>query len=287
MNIGVIGLGIIGSRMAANWAKAGHRVIGWNRTRATAERLGIGLAESPCHAARQSDVIMIVVADPAALERVVTGPDGVAAAPLHGKVVLNASTVGPADNQRAEAAVRQAGGSFLETPFTGSKAAAEAGKLTFFAGGDASLLQRMQPILLQVGQKVFHFGPVGRAADAKLIFNLMLANLMEAMAEGFAFARKAGLDMNLFVEAYRMNAGYSVLADMKAPKMLGQDFSPHFSLKHMDKDMRLAMERAAELKLDLPLTRRLKELFSEAMARGWSEEDFSVLYRQVAAKSGL
>ena len=287
MNIGIIGLGIIGSRMAANWTKAGHTVVGWNRTRATAEKLGIALGATPREVVNRSDVIMIVVADPVALDRVVSGADGVAAAPLAGKVVLNASTVGPSDNRRAAEAVRRAGGDFIEVPFTGSKGAAEAGKLIFFAGGEAATVERLEPLLLQVGQKVVHFGTVGMGADAKLIFNLMIANLMEAMAEGFAFARKAGLDPDRFMEAYRMNAGYSVLADLKTPKILGNDFSPHFSLKHMDKDIRLALDRAAELKLDLPLTRRLKDLFSEAMTRGWGEDDFAVLYKQVAEKSGL
>ncbi len=287
MNIGVIGLGIIGSRMAGHWIRAGHSVTGWNRTRPSAASSGLSIARSPREVADRSEMIMIVVADPSALDRVVTGADGVAAGPLAGKVVMNASTVGPSDNLRVDKAVRKAGGSFLEVPFTGSKAAAEAGKLTFFSGGEEDLVRRCEPILLQVGQKVVHFGPVGKGADAKLIFNLMVANLMEAMAEGFAFARKAGLDPARFLEAYRLNAGYSVLADMKTPKILSGDFSPHFSLKHMDKDVRLALERAAELHLDLPLTRRLKELFSEAMARGWGEEDFAVLYRQVAEKSGL
>lgn len=287
MNIGVIGLGIIGSRMAANWIKAGHHVTGWNRTRASAEKLGVAVAATPREVAERCEAVMIVVADPAALERVMAAADGVASGSLRGKVVLNASTVGPSDNRRADELVRRAGGVFVETPFTGSKAVAEAGKLTFFAGGDVEVVRRVEPLLLQVGQKVVYFGPVGKGADAKLIFNLMIANLMEAMAEGFAFARKAGLDAERFMEAYRLNAGYSGLADLKTPKILSGDFSPHFSLKHMDKDVRLALERAAELKLDLPLTRRVKELFSEAMARGWADEDFAVLYRQVAEKSGL
>lgn len=287
MRIGVIGLGIIGSRMAAHWSKAGHEVTAWNRTRRVAGKPGITMADTPREVAERCERIMIVVADPAALDRVVAGSDGVASGLLAGKVVMNASTVGPADNLRADAAVRKAGGRFLEVPFTGSKAAAEAGKLIFFAGGEAEVVRLCEPVLLQAGQKVVHFGPVGKGADAKLIFNLMIANLAEAMAEGFAFMRKAGLDADRFMEAYRLNAGYSVLADMKTPKILSGDFSPHFSLKHMDKDVRLALERAEELQLDLPLTRRLKELFSEAMGRGWGEEDFAVLYRQVAEKSGL
>jgi 3-hydroxyisobutyrate dehydrogenase-like beta-hydroxyacid dehydrogenase len=282
MNIGVAGCGIVGSRMARNWQKAGHGVLGWNRTRAHAEGTGIPLADSPLDLARRSDVIMIVVADPPALDSVVAA---LAQTSLAGKVVLNASTVGPHDNQRADQAVRAAGGEFLETPFTGSKAGAEAAKLVFYVGGETRLLQRIEPLLLQIGQKCFHFGPVGSAADAKLIMNLMLANLMEAMVEGYGIARKAGLDMQTFLEAYKANAGYSVLADMKSASMLAGRFDTHFSLKHMDKDIRLALARAGELQAACPLTSRLKEVFSEGMAQGWGDEDFSVLFRLIERKS--
>jgi 3-hydroxyisobutyrate dehydrogenase-like beta-hydroxyacid dehydrogenase len=284
MNIGVIGCGIIGSRMARNWQKAGHNVAGWNRTRRNAEGLGFPLKDSPLDLAKRSDAIMIVVADPPALDSVVAD---VCRTSLKGKVVLNASTVGPHDNQRAGQAVRAAGGEFLETPFTGSKGGAEAAKLVFYVGGDPDLLKRMEPLLLQVGTKCFHFGPVGTAADAKLIMNLMLANLMQAMVEGFVLARKAGLDMGTFGESHKMNAGHSVLADMKCATMQAGDYTTNFSLKHMDKDLRLALERAAELGAACPLTQRLKEVFSAGMAEGWGDEDFSVLYRLAARQSGL
>jgi 3-hydroxyisobutyrate dehydrogenase-like beta-hydroxyacid dehydrogenase len=285
MNIGIIGCGIIGSRMGQGWQKAGHRVIGWNRTPAHAKDAGFPLVDSPAVVASESDVIVIVVADPPALISVTEGPQGLARVSLKGKVILNASTVGPADNQRAAGHVQEAGGEFLEIPFTGSKGGAEAGKLVFYVGGDKDLVARMQPLLLQIGQKCFHFGAVGTAADAKLVMNMMLANLMEAMTEGLVFAGKAGLDRATFIEAYKMNAGYSVLADMKIEKMLAGDYSTHFSLKHMDKDIRLALERAAELKTACPLTERLKEVFSKAMEAGWGEEDFSVLYRLISEKS--
>jgi 3-hydroxyisobutyrate dehydrogenase-like beta-hydroxyacid dehydrogenase len=115
--------------------------------------------------------------------------------------------------------------------------------------------------------------------------NMMLANLMEAMAEGLVFAQHAKLDIPTFMAAYKQNAGYSVLADMKLSKMLDADYATHFSLKHMDKDIRLAQERARELHVAIPLTDRLKEIFSEGMQNGWSEEDFSVLFRLIKQKS--
>ena len=256
MKIGVIGLGIIGTRMALRWSQAGHEVMGWNRTAARAQGIGLRLAATPAGLARECDRIMIVVADPAALEAVISGPDGVAGVNLTGKVVFNASTVGGKHNQRAQTAVESAGGAFLETPFTGSKEGAEQGKLVFYAGGDAALLRREEPLLLHVGQKVIHFGRVGNAADVKLIMNMMVANLMQAMAEGFALARKAGLNMDSFLDAYRLNAGWCKLSEMKTPKILAGDYSTHFALKHMDKDLRLALERATELGLSLPQSAR-------------------------------
>lgn len=285
MNIGIVGCGIIGSRIGKNWKQAGHTVLGWNRTPAHARNLDFPLADTPASLARTSDIILIVVADPAALVSVMEGPDGIASVPLQGKVVLNAGTVGPGDNLRAAKSVAEAGGEFLEVPFTGSKDGAAGGKLVFYAGGNAALFRRMEPLLLQIGKKCFYFGPVGTASDTKLIMNMMLANLMQAMAEGFALAQHAGLDIGTFIEAYKLNAGYSVLADMKIEKMLEGDFSTHFSLKHMDKDIRLALARAGELQAACPLTSRLKEVFSEGMAQGWGDEDFSVLFRLIERKS--
>lgn len=285
MNIGIIGCGIIGSRMGRNWLKAGHAVTGWNRTAAHTKTLGFPTLDSPALVAATADVIMIVVADPPALVSVIEGHGGLATVPLKGKVVLNASTVGAADNQRAAAAVERAGGEFLEVPFTGSKDGAEAAKLVFYVGGTPELFERTKPLLLQLGRQCFHFGPVGTAADAKLVMNMMLANLMEAMIEGLVFAEKAGLDMATFIDAYKVNAGYSVLADMKIGKMLTGDYSTHFALKHMDKDIRLALERARELKAAVPLTERLKEIFSDGMKSGLGEDDFAVLYKLIMNRS--
>lgn len=287
MNIGILGMGIIGTRLAARWRQAGHAVAGWNRTRRDNWPADVARLPTPAAIARASEAIVIVVADPPALRQVLAGPDGVAAAPLAGKTILNASTVDASSNRRAEATVRTAGGAFLETPFTGSKDGAESGRLVFYAGGDAADVRRMEPLLLQVGARVLHFGPVGAAADVKLAMNLMLANQMAAMAEGFAFIERAGIPLAAFVEAYQLNAGWSGLAAMKAPKIMARDFSPHFSVKHMAKDVRLALARGAELDADLPHTRHVATLFAAALEQGLGEEDFSALYRALRPARGL
>jgi 3-hydroxyisobutyrate dehydrogenase-like beta-hydroxyacid dehydrogenase len=279
MDIGVVGLGIIGSRMARNWQKAGHTVRGWNRTREHAEGVGIPLLDSPAAVAEASEVVMVVVGDPASLHDVISGPGGVATVSLSGKLVLNSTTVDAASNRRTATAVEVVGGEFLEVPFTGSKDGAETGKLVFYAGGREAVLSRAQPVLMQVGTRVIFFGPVGTASDVKLAMNLMLANVMQAMAEGVRFVEKAGVSMEAFVEAYQVNAGWCGLSAMKLPKLQTGDFSPHFSLKHMGKDVHLALRRAMELGTALPHTRHLAVLFDAALAQGLGDEDFSVLYR--------
>ncbi len=285
MKVGVIGLGIIGSRMARRWKEAGHEVLGWNRTRSHAEGLDIPLAATPASLARNCDVLMIVVADPPALERVISGPDGLTSIPLTGRIVMNASTVDAAANRKAEAAIKVAGGRFLETPFTGSKLAAEQGRIVFYVGGDRALLQQVEPLLMQVGVKTFHFGPVGRAADVKLSMNLLVAVMVEAMVEAMVFAKAAGVEMDTWEEAFRAHLAWSGLADLKVPRIRSGDFEPHFALKHMWKDMRLTALRAQEMGLDLPAMRQIELLLSQASEAGLADRDFSALQCLIAARS--
>lgn len=282
--IGVAGLGIIGSRMAANWRKAGHEVCGWNRTPEKAAGLGLPLCDTPAEMARRCDAVMIVVSDPAALASVIGGPDGLAATSLAGKLVMNATTVDAEANRRACDAVKAAGGEFLETPFTGSKDGADAAKLVFYVGGDAGTVRGAEPLLLQVGARVFHFGAVGTAADVKLAMNLMIASIMEAMVEAVDLVRTAGIDMRIFEEAYKMNASWCGLSAMKLPKLVSGDFSPHFSIKHMNKDMGLALKRAAELGIDLPQTAHVRELLEQAARAGCGDLDFSALATRCGRK---
>lgn len=277
MKIGVAGLGIIGSRMAANWRKAGHDVCAWNRTPERAAALGLPLCGTPAELARRCDAVMVVVSDPAALASVIGGADGLATVPLNGKLVMNATTVDAAANRRACAAVQAAGGAYVETPFTGSKDGAEAAKLVFYVGGDSEAVRRAEPLLLQIGGRLFHFGPVGSASDVKLAMNVMIAGIMEAMVEAVAIAKASGVDMGVFEEAYRMNASWCGLSAMKLPKLLAEDYSPHFSVKHMNKDIGLALNRGVELGLDLPLAGRVRDLLDETLRQGLGDLDFSAL----------
>jgi 3-hydroxyisobutyrate dehydrogenase-like beta-hydroxyacid dehydrogenase len=147
----------------------------------------------------------------------------------------------------------------------------------FYAGGEVADVRQAEPLLLQVGARVFHFGPVGSASDVKLAMNLMIANIMQSMVEAFDLVKAAGVDLDVYTEAYKVNASWCGLSAMKLPKLRERDFSPHFSVKHMTKDMGLAVHRAAELGVPVPHTCHVHALLQQAMQQGLGDLDFSAL----------
>jgi len=269
--IGVIGLGLIGSAWAQRYAAAGILGGVWNRTPQPGATGWKASAEAVVEA---SDVIQIVVADPSAVEGVLTailpklGP---------GKTVIQSSTIDPESSARFEALVHGRGALYVESPFTGSKPAALEGKTVYFMGGEAAGIDAVEPLLAHVSETRFRVGTVRQAAFIKLAMNLQLAVQMEGIVEALTFARKGGISAELFFEVFAKNAGYSGLAKMKEPKLKAGDFSPQFSVKHMHKDMRLASASAGCV--DYPLMEAVRERLKTAQARGLGDEDYSILVK--------
>lgn len=269
----ILGLGIIGQEWARNLQTDGVPLAVWNRTPREFDGLP-ALSPSPADAARDADLIIIVVADPPAVQDVlseilpVLGP---------GQIVAQASTVSAKWNLTFADQVEKTGAGFLEIPFTGSKLAAVDRKTVFYVGGDEALLARVEPTLARISVVRQHIGPLGRAASLKLAMNMNSALLLEALGESLSFARAAGISDATYFEALKANAGRSGISDLKEPKLRAGDYSPQFSLKHMDKDLRLALESAGTQ--PLPQLRKLKELYDAGMAKGWGDEDFSSLLK--------
>jgi 3-hydroxyisobutyrate dehydrogenase-like beta-hydroxyacid dehydrogenase len=188
--------------------------------------------------------------------------------------------------------VAAAGAAFLETPFTGSKPAAEARQTVFYVGGEAATLERARPALTRLAKAILHVGPLGAAASLKLAMNVNIALVGQALCESLAFARAAGIPDEVYFDALRLNASRSGVADLKEPKLRAGDWAPQFSLKHMDKDLRLAAEESAGLSAGQPLAllERLRAIYAEGMARGWADEDFiglaRLLQRQAPPSAG-
>jgi 3-hydroxyisobutyrate dehydrogenase-like beta-hydroxyacid dehydrogenase len=279
MRVAVLGLGIIGSIWADNLRQDGVEVRCWNRTAKDVP----GFTADPAAAVAASDLAILVVADPPAVEAVVAR---ILPALAPGKVLVQSSTISAACTRAVAEQVAGRGAAFLDAPFTGSKPAAQARQTVFYAGGEAAVLERARPVLARLSKAILHIGPIGAASSLKLAMNLNLALACQALGESLALARAAGIDDAVFFDALHLNAARSALTDLKEPKLRARDFSPQFSLKHMGKDLRLALAGHGEAGHagELALAETLAGLYARALASGWGDEDFSALSR-LAGKS--
>jgi len=269
--IGILGLGIIGGAWARNYAAAGRLAGTWNRT---PQPGAPAWKDTPEAVAEAADVIQIVVADPAAVDSVLTrilpklGP---------GKVVVQSSTIDGASSAEFAKRVAARGARYLAAPFTGSKLAAEQKQTVFYLGGDAALIRELDPLLALTSSQRFVIGTNEQACTLKLAMNLNIAAQIQGLAEALTLARRSGIADELFFEALRPNVSYSGVTKLKEPKLRAGDFSPQFSVKHLHKDLRLASKTAACD--DFPLLESVREAFKTAEARGLGEEDISAVIK--------
>ena len=277
MNISVLGLGIIGSAWAKNLMADGHTVRCWNRTPKNFPNFYATIQE----AVYQAQVIFIIVAYPPAVQSVLNqikpklGP---------GQLVIQSSTISAKWTRLFAGQVQETGAVFLEAPFTGSKIAAEQRKTVYYLGGDPEIVEKARPILKPISSAILHIGPVGSASSLKLAMNLNIAGVAQVLCESLMLCRKAGISDDIYFSVLACNASRSGVSDMKAPKLRQSDYSPQFSLKHMAKDLRLALETAAELSLPLEQTKHLKSIYDQGIAAGWSDDDFIGLMRLLDKK---
>ena len=271
--ITVAGLGIIGSAWAQNLHADGLKVMGWNRSRKDLPFYEPNLVR----AATNAEMIIIVVADPAAVESIL---DVIVPHLMPGQIVVQSSTISAEWTKRFAARVQDTGADFLEAPFTGSKPAAEARKTVFYLGGKAELIENAMPVLARISATRLHIGPIGSASSLKLAMNLNLALMIQALSESLTLARTEGISDETFFEALHMNVGRSGLSDLKEPKLKAHDFAPQFSLKHMNKDLGLALATAG--KLELPAAKSLKSFYDKGMSAGFGDDDFIGMIRLLA-----
>ena len=272
MKIGFLGLGIIGSAWAKNLIADGHDVRCWNRTRKDFPNF----CDSIQDAVQEAEVIFIVVADPAAVQSIL---DQIQPVLSEGMLVIQSSTISAQWTLRFAAQVRSAGADYLEAPFTGSKLAAAQRQTVYYLGGEAALIERARPLLEPISTAIIHIGPLGTASTLKLAMNMNIAGVAQSLCESLAFCRAAGIADDVYFAALSRNASRSGVSDLKEPKLRQHDYSAQFSLKHMDKDLRLALETAAELSISLEQIKLLKAIYDRGMAAGWSDDDFIGLMR--------
>lgn len=264
--ITVIGLGIIGSAWAKNLHADGLAVRGWNRSPKELPFYEPNLIK----AVTDAEMIIIVVADPPAVEGIL---DQIAPHLKRGQLVAQSSTISAHWTKLFAQRVQATGAEFLEAPFTGSKPAAEARKTVFYLGGTARQVEKARPVLQRLSAHILHIGERGSASSLKLAMNLNLAVMAEAFSEALTLTRAEKIPDEKFFEALHLNVGRSGLSDLKETKMREKDYAPQFSLKHMDKDLRLALETASGL--DLVVTKALKSLYNKGIEKGLGDDDFT------------
>jgi 3-hydroxyisobutyrate dehydrogenase-like beta-hydroxyacid dehydrogenase len=273
----------MGSAMAANLLKAGFEVTVWNRSPdkyASLTELNAVVAASPRAVAQNSDVIIAMMATPDAVQSVRDGADGIIAGLLAGKGYLDMSTVDADTSLESARLAHAAGALFLEGPVAGSRKPAEDATLTIMTAGDRQLHDTALPILEKMGSKILYLGDTGNAARLKLANNLVMAGMLAALCEGMALASKSGLDTAQLLEVLDCGALSNPMFRLKGPRIAANgEFPAAFPLKHMQKDLRLALRLADEVRQPLYVTAAVNELYKSAIAADLGDSDFAAVSR--------
>jgi len=289
-NLGYIGLGAMGGRMANRLLDKGHNVTGYNRTASKAQWLvdrGMKLADSPKAVAEAADVIFVMVTDSKAVDMVANGPDGYLAGLRPGKIVVDSSTVSPAVSRDLAEKVRAKGGDMVDAPVSGSVVTLDSGKLSVMVGGRKATFDQIKPILDDIGPKVTHVGDNGLALALKIAHNLSLAVQMLAFSEGVLLAEKSGISREVAVDVLTHSVIGSPMVQYRGPFVLGLPDEVWFDCNMMQKDMLLALEMGRRLEVPLPTTAVTNEFLTAARGMGMAKDDFAVVFKVLARMSGV
>lgn len=286
MRIAFLGLGIMGRPMATNLVKAGHEVCVWNRT-ARQHVDGAKTAVSPADAAKDAEVIWMCVADTAAVDRVMFGPDGIEQSLHEGQIVVDSSTISPSATVKNAERIAVKGVQWVDAPVTGSKIGAENAQLIFIVGGTPEAVEFLQPLFKALGKTVIHVGDTGKGQSAKICMNLQIAMIYEGFAEGMTLARKLGVEPQKMVELVQASMIRSGVVDYKAPFVLRRDYSPNFPLRLMHKDLHLLLDTAKEARVKLPAVETVDEIYELASEEGWDDLDYAATIQLLEKWAGL
>ncbi|GGV63651.1 dehydrogenase [Streptomyces griseoloalbus] len=288
MHVGFIGLGVMGRPMALNLARAGTPLVVWNRTPARCAPLSAAGAEVAGSAAEVFDragTVILVLADEDAVDAVLGRGTPDFATRVAGHTVVHMGTTSPEYSAALEAAVRDAGGAYVEAPVSGSRVPAEQGQLVAMLAGDATAVTAVRPLLAPLCREAFDCGPVPNALLMKLLVNLFLITQVTGLTEAFHFADRHGLDRARFLDVLDAGPMASAVSRMKAPKLLARDFSVQAAATDVLKNNRLIARAAREAGLASPLLDVCHALFDETVATGHGGEDMVAVLRALEART--
>jgi 3-hydroxyisobutyrate dehydrogenase-like beta-hydroxyacid dehydrogenase len=290
--IGFVGLGIMGSRMAANLRRAGYELTVYNRTReraqAWADEHGGTVVDSPADVGAASDVVITMVVDGVQVTEVLLGENGVAQGAAAGTLCVDMSTIAPGDSRRIAAALAEREVGFVDAPVTGSSPKAEDGTLTIMASGAPDHVARAQPLFEAMGELIVHVGDeVGLGEMVKLINNAVAAANAHTLAQALVVGRATGVDLDALTKVMGAGSGGSAMLALKAQPMREHDYTTLFKLDHMLKDVRLCLEEGQAAGVPFPAAAAVREALTAGAGRGLGDEDFAALLEAVEGFSGV
>jgi 3-hydroxyisobutyrate dehydrogenase len=288
MDVGFIGLGIMGQPMALRLARSRTPLVVWNRTAARTEPLraaGARVARSPAEVFGRADVVLLMTADESATDAVLGRGTADFAPRVAGRVVVQMGTVSPGHSRALEADVRAAGGHYVEAPVSGSRVPAEQGRLVAMLAGRDEAVARVRPLLAPLCHETFVCGPTPNALLTKLSVNLFLITLVTGFAEAFHFAERHGLDRELFLDVLDAGPMASGVSRMKAPKLLAGDFAAQAAARDVLKNNRLIAGAARGNGTASPLLDVCHALFEETVSLGYGDQDMVAVLRAIESRT--
>ena len=283
-SIGFIGLGNMGSKMVGRLLKAGHTVVGYNRTKEKALpliKLGMQWADSPRDVVKACNITLMSLTDDKALSAIIEGENGILPAITKEKLLVDLSTVSPDLSKSIASKIAANQAHLLEAPVSGNPLMVENRQASIMVGGDHAEFTRVKPILESIGSKVFYVGENGQALVLKLALNINLAAQFYAFSEGMLLIQRAGLDMNKAIEIMQQSAIASPNIKQRAPYILTPPEQALFSIKLMQKDLLLALEQGRQLGVPLLNTAITNEALTAARGQNLGDEDLSILFTSI------
>ena len=279
MNVAFLGLGIMGSRQAANLARAGYALTVWNRTREKADAFAAEhetatAAATVAEAVADSDVVITMVVDGPQVRALV---EEAAPAARPDTLFVDMSTIAPSDSRAIANALQSQGMRFVDAPVTGSAPKAQDGTLTIMCGGAPEDVDRARPLLEVMGETIVRVGPVGHGELAKVINNAVAAVNAATVAQALIAGAATGVDLDALTEVLQAGSGNSTMLALKGPPMRAHDFTPLFKLEHMLKDVRLCLEETEAAGVPFPFAALARDLYAAGLSRDLGEVDFSAI----------
>ncbi len=278
--VGFIGLGIMGQPMAHNVLVDGYPLVVYDLVPAAVAVLtaqGARAAESPRHLAEQVDIVLLCLPDSPDVQNALTGPSGVLAGARSGQILVDMSTISPVVARELAATAAAQGVMLLDAPVSGGEVGARSGTLSIMVGGDEAALEQVRPLLQTMGQRILYMGASGAGQVTKACNQIVIAVTIEAVAEAFVLAAKAGVDPAQVRQALLGGHAYSKVLESQGERFLAHNFTPGFRTRLQYKDLNIALEAGRAYGAPLPTSALVHQLYGALLAQGAADVDHAVL----------